>query len=358
MKLKANELVEVVLHNLEHCPSSVPFIKGSPAIGKSALVCEIAQSLANKSKLKLVRDYKGRPTNNVSPKKNEFGFADFRVALYEPIDFAGLPYIDKEGKQKRALLDNLPTDKDSVGLLFLDEIAQATPALQNTIRQLTFEGRIGTEYVLPKGWRVVLAGNHSTDRAGANRILTHFQSACLTLELIPDATEWLDWAYDNDINADILAFLSFQPQFLHQFDAKKEGGFPAPRTWHQLSEYLNGEPRLIQPVVEAYIGEVGAREFETFRAFQNDLEPPKKILKSPKTANLPERTELQYASVASLLTAVESSEDFENALTYIERFDAKEFSVLFVKALTTKEKSFQKTKVFIDWHLKNQDILI
>jgi hypothetical protein len=180
----------------------------------------------------------------------------------------------------------------------------------------------------------------------------------LTLELIPDATEWLDWAYDNDINADILAFLSFQPQFLHQFDAKKEGGFPAPRTWQQLSEYLNGEPRLIQPVVEAYIGEVGAREFETFRAFQNDLESPKKILKSPKTANLPERTELQYASVASLLTAVESSEDFENALTYIERFDAKEFSVLFVKALTTKEKSFQKTKVFIDWHLKNQDILI
>ena len=77
-----------------------------------------------------------------------------------------------------------------------------------------------------------------------------------------------------------------------------------------------------------------------------------------KTAKLPERTELQYASVASLINAVETPKQFENALTYIERFDAKEFSVLFVKALTTKESKFKETSVFIDWHIKNQDILV
>jgi len=363
-KLKPSELVEVILHNLENASHSVPFIKGSPAIGKSSLVFTIAQTLADKSKLKLVRDAKDRPTYNVKPKKNEFGFGDFRVAMYEPIDFSGIPIVDfkKDGTavQKRALLDNLPTDKNSKGLLFLDEVAQASPALQNTIRQLTFEGRIGTDYVLPTGWKIILAGNHSTDRAGAQRILTHFQSACLTLELIPDANEWLEWGYGNDINADILAFLSFQPQFLHQFDAKKEGGFPAPRTWHQVSEMLNGELRkiLIQPVLESYLGETVAREFETFCAFQNELESPSKILKNPTKAKLPDRTELQYASVASLISAVDTPKDFENALTYIERLDAKEFSVLFVKALTTKEKSFKETSVFIDWHIKNQDILV
>ena len=363
-KLKPSELVEVILHNLENASHSVPFIKGSPAIGKSSLVFTIAQTLADKSKLKLVRDSKNRPTYNVKPKKNEFGFGDFRVAMYEPIDFSGIPIVDfkKDGTavQKRALLDNLPTDKNSKGLLFLDEVAQASPALQNTIRQLTFEGRIGTDYVLPTGWKIILAGNHSTDRAGAQRILTHFQSACLTLELIPDANEWLEWGYGNDINADILAFLSFQPQFLHQFDAKKEGGFPAPRTWHQVSEMLEGDLRksLVQPVLESYLGETVAREFETFCAFQNDLESPTKILKSPKKAKLPEKTELQYASVASLISAVETPKDFENALTYVERFDAQEFAVLFVKALTTKESKFKETSVFIDWHIKNQDILV
>ena len=360
-KLKPSELVEVILHNLQNANNSVPFIKGSPAIGKSALVFEIAQTLADESKLKLIRDYKGRPQYNVKPKKNEFGFADFRVAMYEPIDFAGLPYIDdKTGSQKRALLDNLPTDKNSKGLLFLDEVAQANPSLQNTIRQLTFEGRIGTDYVLGKGWKIILAGNHSTDRAGAQRILTHFQSACLTLDLVPDTKEWLEWAYQNDINADILAFLSFQPQFLHQFDAKKEGGFASPRTWHQVSEMLEGDLRksLVQPVLESYLGETVAREFETFCAFQNDLESPTKILKNPKKAKLPERTELQYASVASLINAVETPKDFSNALTYVERFKAKEFSVLFVKALTSKESKFKETSVFIDWHIKNQDILV
>ena len=361
MKLKATDLVEVILHNIRHCAHSVPFIKGSPAIGKSAIVVDIAQTLADESKLKLVRDWKGKPTNNTKPKKNEFGYADFRVALYEPIDFSGLPWIDiKTGTQKRALLDNLPRDEKSKGLLFLDEVAQASPALQNTIRQLTFEGRIGTDYELPPKWDIVLAGNHSTDRAGAQRILTHFQSACLTLELVPDPKEWLNWAYQNDIDADILAFISFQPQFLHQFDPKQEGGFAAPRIWHQVSEYLSGNPsqKTLQPVLEAYLGEVCAREFQTFRAFQNDLESPKKILSDPKKAKLPERTELQYASVASLLSAVKNSSDFENALTYVNRFDAKEYAVLFVKALTTKKKSFKKTKVFIDWHIKNQDILV
>tara|TARA_R100001594_G_scaffold28559_1_gene53784 strand:+ start:636 stop:1727 length:1092 start_codon:yes stop_codon:yes gene_type:complete len=361
-KLKPSELVEVINHHLEYAISSTFFVKGSPAIGKSSMIYLVSQTRADRLKLKLLKDHKGRPINNINPKKNEFGFVDFRCALYESIDFTGIPYIDDEktgtAVQKKALLDVFPTRGQ--GIMFLDEVAQCSPALQNTIRQLTFEGRIGTDYVLPKGWKIILAGNHSTDRAGAQRILTHFQSACLTMELIPDVKEWLEWGYANGINADILAFLSFQNQFLHQFDAKKEGGFPAPRTWHQVSEMLEGDLRksLVQPVLESYLGETVAREFETFRAFQNDLESPTKILKNPKKAKLPERTELQYASVASLINAVETPKDFENALTYVERFKAKEFSVLFVKALTTKESKFKETSVFIDWHIKNQDILV
>ena len=361
-KLKPSELVEVINHHLEYAISSTFFVKGSPAIGKSSMIYLVSQNRADKLKLKLLKDHKDRPINNINPKKNEFGFVDFRCALYESIDFTGIPYIDDEktgtAVQKKALLDVFPTRGQ--GIMFLDEVAQCSPALQNTIRQLTFEGRIGTDYILPKGWKIVLAGNHSTDRAGAQRILTHFQSACLTLDLVPDTKEWLDWAYQNDINADILAFLSFQPHFLHQFDAKKEGGFPAPRTWHQVSEMLDGDLRksLVQPVLESYLGETVAREFETFCAFQNDLESPTKILKNPKKAKLPERTELQYASVASLINAVETPKDFENALTYVERFDAQEFAVLFVKALTTKESKLKETSVFIDWHIKNQDILV
>ena len=361
-KLKPSELVEVINHHLEYAISSTFFVKGSPAIGKSSMIYLVSQTRADRLKLKLLKDHKGRPINNINPKKNEFGFVDFRCALYESIDFTGIPYIDDEktgtAVQKKALLDVFPTRGQ--GIMFLDEVAQCSPALQNTIRQLTFEGRIGTDYVLPKGWKIILAGNHSTDRAGAQRILTHFQSACLTMELIPDVKEWLEWGYANGINADILAFLSFQNQFLHQFDAKKEGGFASPRTWHQVSEMLEGDLRksLIQPVLESYLGETVAREFETFCAFQNDLESPTKILKNPKKAKLPERTELQYASVASLINAVETPKDFENALIYIERFDAQEFAVLFVKALTTKESKFKETSVFIDWHIKNQDILV
>ena len=63
--------------------SRVPMLLGGVGVGKSAMVNEFAQVLAGDRKV----------VETIRPKKNEFGFIDFRASLYETIELGGLPFI-------------------------------------------------------------------------------------------------------------------------------------------------------------------------------------------------------------------------------------------------------------------------
>ena len=90
----------------------------------------VLQLYADYLKLKVIRGVRGIPEHNITPKKNELGYCGFRLGLYETIDFGGVPIVEKTKDnrylQKRALLDNLPTDPNSKGILLCDEIPQAS----------------------------------------------------------------------------------------------------------------------------------------------------------------------------------------------------------------------------------------
>ena len=70
--------------------NNIPFLIGGTGVGKSAIVKEIAEELAEDRTL----------TDSVNPKDNEFGFISFRLGLVESIDLGGLPYIE-DGTQKK-----------------------------------------------------------------------------------------------------------------------------------------------------------------------------------------------------------------------------------------------------------------
>ena len=89
-----------------------PFLLGGTGVGKSAVVRQVADDLA---------DDRDVVIDKVKPNSKEFGFIDFRLSLYESVDLGGLPYIDDDGGQKRAFLGNLPMGGD--GVLFFDEYA-------------------------------------------------------------------------------------------------------------------------------------------------------------------------------------------------------------------------------------------
>ena len=110
-------------------------IWGPPGVGKSSIVARVAST----AKIDLV---------------------DLRLSQLAPTDLRGLP-VAEDGRSTWYPPNFLP--RDGKGVLFLDEINMAPPAMQGVAQQLILDRRIG-EYTVPEGWFVWAAGNRKIDR--------------------------------------------------------------------------------------------------------------------------------------------------------------------------------------------------
>ncbi len=106
------------------------FIHGSPGIGKSYIVADVAQ-------------------------KRGLTLVDVRLSQMDPVDLRGIPSIKEEQTVWMPPVF-FPKDPDSEGILFLDELNAAPPSVQAAIYQLVLNRQMG-EYLLPKGWRIICA---------------------------------------------------------------------------------------------------------------------------------------------------------------------------------------------------------
>tara|TARA_R100000773_G_C4220374_1_gene119040 strand:+ start:1800 stop:2870 length:1071 start_codon:yes stop_codon:yes gene_type:complete len=354
---KPSEAKKSCLHILKG--SNIPFLIGGTGVGKSAIVKEIAEELANGRTL----------TDNINPKKDEFGFISFRLGLVESIDLGGLPHIDEEtGIQKKAMLGNLP--RGGEGLFFLDEFAQAHSSVQATIGQLldpkgkNEERKIG-EYVFPSGWKIVLAGNRHTDRSGANKILRHCQDRTTAIQFTHDVNDWLDWADSNDVDLNVQGLIRFMPQLLWDFDPKSNDPQPSPRSWVRLSDTLKTNPpkELRQKLFEGDVGQECAIELMNFISLQNDVPNISKICKGDEV-ELIDEAGLCYATTIALTTAIAQADDkniydyFENALNYVKQFSTVEFSIFFVRKITGLRNELKECDVYSKFKVDNQDLEI
>ena len=113
-------------------------IWGAPGIGKSQTVAEVARE----AKIELI---------------------DLRLSQLAPTDLRGLPVADhKERTARWYPPEFLP--RGGQGILFLDELNMAPPAMQGIAQQLVLDRQVGS-YTLPKGWHVWAAGNRLEDGA-------------------------------------------------------------------------------------------------------------------------------------------------------------------------------------------------
>src|SRR5258707_6559140 len=131
------------------------FIWGSPGIGKSAVIRQLASAL----KLPL---------------------QDIRALLLDPVDLRGLPFLGPDGRSKWATPDFLPADGS--GVLFLDELNAAPAMVQASCYQLVLDRKLG-EYTLPDDWAIVAACNRDSDRGVTTRMPTPLRNRFVHLEV-------------------------------------------------------------------------------------------------------------------------------------------------------------------------------
>ena len=186
-------------------------IWGGPGIGKSDIPAQVAQEL----NVKLI---------------------DFRANLFDPVDVRGIPYIKQlkeTGKRftSWAIPDVFPiAERDGDrGLLFIDELPTAPPATQNAFLQLLLNRSIG-EYTLPAGWQIICAGNRLTDAAAVYQMPSPVRNRLAHYELEPTLDDWVQWAYQHNIDPDVISFIQYRPNLLSAFNAD-DYAFPTPRAW-------------------------------------------------------------------------------------------------------------------------------
>ena len=331
-----------------------PLVLGSVGVGKSETIYQFAESLAEMEGLSVSWD-------NASPTAKQFGLVDFRLSHFESVDFGGLTYI-VDGVQKRAMLGNLPTK--GKGLLFLDEFAQSGQDLQAIASQLIKERRLG-EYVLPDGWTIVLAGNRHSDRSSANKIVAHGMGRVGLIEFESNANDWLKWASENGVDERLIAFIQYQPQYLNNFDPKIVEPSATPRTITNLSKVLaqNPDKDILQNLIYGFVGREFTAEFMAFITLMQDVPNLQKVLDGKKV-DVPEGVGLQYATAVALTSTIKESKDselaihFENALKFVEQFQTDEFAIFFVRTMVGMKPQLKETKVYSDFVVRHQDLLI
>jgi hypothetical protein len=282
--------------------------------------------------------------------------ADYIVmhpVVSDPTDFNGMPWVGEGGATFLPFgdLQRLVT-ATKLTACFIDDLGQATPAVQAAAMQLilarTLNGHRVSDQVV-----FIAATNRRTDRAGVSGILEPVKSRFATLvELTSDINDWCVWAVGASIAPEVIAFLRFRPELLCAFDPTGDlTNSPLPRTWHQVSRILSlGLPRDLQiPVIQGAVGPGAGVEFVSFLRIWSDMVSPDLILTAPDTAAIPTEPSALYAVVTAIAMRVQK-DSMVRYCRYLERLCAEtrgEFAAVSMKMALARDPNLSNTAGYV-----------
>ncbi len=251
------------------------------------------------------------------------------ASIREPSDFAGLPVIAGNAVRFAPPLWATRLAEAGTGVLFLDELSTAPPAVQAALLRVVLERTVG-DLTLPDDVAVVAAANPPEQAADgwdlsaplANR-LCH-----LTWETSPRgiadglAGGWspppvpllpTDWAAGEQLNRGLVgAFLQVRPALAIAPPANPSEagrGWPSPRTWEMAARLITAAEagkatdQARSALIRGAVGEGAGVEFLAWLV-EMDLPDPEEVLANPGSFRLPERSDRAYAALASVTAAV------------------------------------------------------
>ncbi|MEV7390805.1 MoxR family ATPase [Streptomyces sp. NPDC091215] len=287
---------------------------GEPGIGKTAALTRLAEAL-------------------------DLPLTTVIASVHEPSDFSGLPVVGDDPAVQGVPM--APPDwavrlvKAGRGLLFLDELSTAPPAVQAALLRLVLERRVGA-LRLPPGVRIVAAANPRSSAADgwelspplANRFV-HLQWAHDHEVVVrglggtwPRATlarldpERLPAAVDFARRA-VCGLLATRPTLVHRLpsgEMRRGGAWPSPRSWDmtlRLVAFVHaaGSSRdVLSLLVRGTVGDGPGLELLASVDLM-ELPDPETLLAAPDAADLPERGDLRQAVLDGVVAAVRERPD-------------------------------------------------
>ncbi|HEX6353260.1 MoxR family ATPase [Actinophytocola sp.] len=282
---------------------------GEPGIGKTAALNQLADAL-------------------------ELPLTTVIASVHEPSDFSGLPVVGDDPAEQGVPM--APPDwavrlvRAGHGLLFLDELSTAPPAVQAALLRVVLERRVGA-LRLPPGVRIVAAANPRSSAADGWELSPPLANRFVHLQ----------WTYDHEVVVrglggtwptaalprlapgrlrDAVTFarravcelLAARPELVHQLpknETRRGGPWPSPRSWEMTLRLVAfataaGTSREVLSMLAR--GTVGdGPGLELLAAMDRmDLPDPEVLLADPAAAVLPERGDLRQTVLDGVVAAV------------------------------------------------------
>ncbi|MEH1013182.1 AAA family ATPase [Micromonospora sp. CPCC 206060] len=282
---------------------------GEPGIGKTAALTQLAAAL-------------------------DLPLTTVIASVHEPSDFAGLPVVGDDPAVQGVPM--APPDwavrlvRAGRGLLFLDELSTAPPAVQAALLRVVLERRVGA-LRLPAGVRIVAAANPRSSAADGWELSPPLANRFVHLQWTHDPEVVVrglggTWPRASLPRLDpqrlsgavalarraVCGFLTARPGLVHRLPAnetRRGGPWPSPRTWEMalrltaFATVADTSREVLSMLVRSTVGDGPGLELLA-SLDRMDLPDPEELLASPATADLPERGDLRQAVLDAVVEAV------------------------------------------------------
>lgn len=312
-------------------------IKGKPGIGKT----DIIESAAAEAKAELIISH---------------------PVVSDPTDFKGLPFPSKDGLTADFLpygdLDKLTKAKKKT-VFFLDDLGQAPAVVQAACMQLLLARKINGHAVSPHVV-FIAATNRREDKAGVSGILEPVKSRFMTiLDLQVDVDDWVRWAIEKDMPAELTSFVRFRPSILEGAGASKDiVNTSCPRTIAHVGIQQNsGLPEeLYSEVFTGAAGPAFSAEYLAFLKMAKELPTLDEIITDPDKAKVSKEPSVNYAIIGGLARRMDDK-TIAPIVRYLDRLKP-EFNVACMVDARTRNPQVAKNKAYIAWATKHHQVLV
>lgn len=209
-------------------------------------------------------------------------FEPLFLSQQEVGELIGIPHnVERDGKEimewsvpawLQRMYEAHKEGKDCV--LFLDELNRADTDVLQASLQLVLAKQLH-EHKLPEGKQqtFIVAAVNPTDDYQTNELDPALLDRFITVELKPDAEEWLAWGRRNGINPIVLKYIASNPMYIHETPEDGSKG-TSPRAWTKVSrllDFLDRDNPALYTILKGRLGAGIGAEFRNFYLNHEDI---------------------------------------------------------------------------------------
>jgi hypothetical protein len=332
-------------------PMNRYFLQGEPGIGKSSLLTTLSASLPN----------------------HEVAYID--VPNMDLGDIA-MPVIDRETKTTAYY----PNSRFKIHLgkpviTMLDEYSKGVDPIKNMLHpMLEVKPRLGDLFLHDESI-TFLTGNLGSDGVG-DSLKAHSRNRIIPLHVSkPTASEWLEWAVNNNIEGLVMAWVDQFPHAMASYldegqdtnpyiynPKKMQTAFVSPRSLERVSNIVRVRDKLdtdsLICAMTGAVGEAASRDMQAFVEYQDQTPTWESIIKNPKTVAVPDSAGACSVVVFGAITRI-TKDTIAPFMDYLSRFEPEWQATFAINVAKNPQKQgiAFSSNAFKQWVLKNEDLL-